>query len=428
LALTAICCGTANDVTGSYSIVSPPEETPSWIVSTAPARLDFHGGWSDTPPISYEYGGAVANLGITLEDGIKPLSARCRRTKSGSIALTVENRDLKTGSIISKTSQTLAQTKDLSDYSDPTASCALLKCALMVLGIVPLSAVQKEESRSLEQCLTKDGTTFGLEVVSTSLLPQGSGLGTSSILAGCLLSSLGQCCFGMELMPEQLTPLVLQLEQLLSTGGGWQDQVGGLYGGLKYCTAERNVKCPIRVNVKVHSLSPEVLSSLNDRLFLAYSGQPRLAKNILQKVLYNWASRQPLIVETVQGLVQGAEDVIATLIKDELDLTRFGDLLNEYWNHKKVMAGGEDSGVEPLHITELLQKASSLVDGATLCGAGGGGFIVLLLKDGISKEQLMESCNNDSNIEWFSCQVCNEGLTRFVVDAEEFQLKWHSAN
>jgi fucokinase len=28
---------------------------------------------------------------------------------------------------------------------------------------------------------------------------------------------------------------VLKLEQMLTTGGGWQDQVGGLYGGVKIC-------------------------------------------------------------------------------------------------------------------------------------------------------------------------------------------------
>ena len=35
-----------------------------WVHATAPARIDLAGGWSDTPPVSYEAGGAVANVAV----------------------------------------------------------------------------------------------------------------------------------------------------------------------------------------------------------------------------------------------------------------------------------------------------------------------------------------------------------------------------
>lgn len=37
-----------------------------WIKAECPARLDLSGGWSDTPPITYEHGGAVTGVSITV--------------------------------------------------------------------------------------------------------------------------------------------------------------------------------------------------------------------------------------------------------------------------------------------------------------------------------------------------------------------------
>ena len=39
----------------------------AWAVATAPARLDLSGGWSDTPPLCFEHGGAVTNIGIKID-------------------------------------------------------------------------------------------------------------------------------------------------------------------------------------------------------------------------------------------------------------------------------------------------------------------------------------------------------------------------
>ena len=69
----------------------------------------------------------------------------------------------------------------------------------------------------------------GITVICSSSLPHGSGLGTSSILACCIISAL----LGEIPDKEDLIHLVLYVEHLLTTGGGWQDQVGGIYGGIK---------------------------------------------------------------------------------------------------------------------------------------------------------------------------------------------------
>ena len=58
-------------------------------------------------------------------------------------------------------------------------------------------------------------------------IPRGSGLGTSSILAGACVKALYEM-LGKETSEDELYDRVLCMEQIMSTGGGWQDQVGGL--------------------------------------------------------------------------------------------------------------------------------------------------------------------------------------------------------
>jgi galactokinase/mevalonate kinase-like predicted kinase len=64
----------------------------------------------------------------------------------------------------------------------------------------------------------------GFELLTWSRLPTGSGLGTSSILAGAVMAALWRAC-GRSFTKSDVTHAVLHLEQMLTTGGGWQDQV-----------------------------------------------------------------------------------------------------------------------------------------------------------------------------------------------------------
>lgn len=64
----------------------------------------------------------------------------------------------------------------------------------------------------------------GISVTCVSDLPSGSGMGTSSILAATALHSLS-ALLGLPTSQDALVNLVSQVEQILTTGGGWQDQV-----------------------------------------------------------------------------------------------------------------------------------------------------------------------------------------------------------
>jgi fucokinase len=141
-----------------------------------------------------------------------------------------------------------------------------------------------------------------------------------------------------------------------------------LFGGLKLGTSDSDVM--LKTKVCSIELEDSVREELNKRLVLVFSGKQRLAKNILTNVLRRWARRSSDIVETVQQLVQGANESVECLRKGDLD--SLGSCMSMYWEQKKVMAGPE-SGVEPCFVKSLLDllRSKGCIVGGTLCGAGG---------------------------------------------------------
>jgi galactokinase/mevalonate kinase-like predicted kinase len=445
-----------------------------WVIATAPARVDLSGGWSDTPPVCYEYGSVVTGMAVTV-DGKKPLSCRCRIVSSGRstnegeddgiIFVRSEIRDSLTCELVSSADIQIRSLNDLRDARDPNAPGALIKCALICLGLIPIEKLQQEgkenETDDLQSymnnfCLCEDGNNARLEIVVTSLLPQGSGMGTSSILGGCVLAAVGHCvgidhstvlkdkeysmCNGSSTC-KGIIDAVSALEQILSTGGGFQDQVNGLYGGLKIVSSKA-CQLPIRLDIDQIEVDPAFQKKLDESLVLAFTGKTRLAMNILQNVLRRWARRTPEVVQTVKDLVEGAHKARDALQRG--DLNCLGECLNAYYSQKKHMAG-EYSGVEPelvQRVIEELQQEKAIC-GASLCGAGGGGFLIMFASQGVEKakihsivqESVLASAKDSRDSDafsWHECHISEEGLTISVlpatgrdVTATTFDASWH---
>lgn len=75
---------------------------------------------------------------------------------------------------------------------------------------------------------------------------------------------------------------MLYVEQVLTTGGGWQDQVGGFTPALKIGRFHKNTLSErSRITVEYPG-SHTFAEKMNGRLALVYTGRTRLAKNLLQ--------------------------------------------------------------------------------------------------------------------------------------------------
>uniref|UniRef100_A0A673WJT5 L-fucose kinase n=1 Tax=Salmo trutta TaxID=8032 RepID=A0A673WJT5_SALTR len=351
-----------------------------WQDVECPARLDLSGGWSDTPPIAFEHGGAVVNVAVKV-DGRRPIGARARRIKEPRLLL-VSSSGVQDDAIAMET--VCEKLEDLKDHCVPYAPAALLKAVCVCSGLVTYPSRQSLD----EQLLQRWGG--GVEIHTWSLLPHGSGLGTSSILAGAVLAAVYRCT-GRTYDTDSLIHAVLHLEQMLTTGGGWQDQVGGLVGGVK--VARSKACLPLRVEVERLPLSDDFLLSLQQHLLLVYTGKTRLARNLLQDTVRRWYSRVPSIVENAGQLVDNAEECARAC-----SLPRLGACLERYWGQKKVMA----PGCEPAAVRTMMDALRPLALGQTLAGAGGGGFLYLLTRQPQQGEAVRQVLNNTQGLRDFS--------------------------
>ena len=354
----------------------------------AAARIDFGGGWTDTPPYSIERGGTVLNAAVTLNGGY-PIVVEAEWLPEAKLVL--ESKDI--GAAIEP-----AHLGEMLAYANPADPFALLKAAMVLRGIVPAEGDPDEPVAAFLQ------GRGGVRLCTRADIPRGSGLGTSSILAGAVLACLARL-LGVDLTQTQLFDEVLCLEQMMTTGGGWQDQVGGLTGGIKLITTGPGL--PQQIRVSAVRLPEDTRAELADRLCLVYTGQQRLAKNLLRAVMGRWMGRDPEMVWIQSEIARLAVDMRTAL--EAGDVSGFGALLSEHWALNKRM----DPGCTNPFIDDLFAAMAPFIDGGKLAGAGGGGFAIVVARDGAAAKRLdaaLQTAYAGTTTAVWPCGVPDEGM------------------
>ncbi|KAF5451770.1 hypothetical protein F2P56_026845 [Juglans regia] len=336
---------------------------PRSVKVELPVRVDFVGGWSDTPPWSLERAGCVLNMAINLE-GSLPIGTIIETTKTAGV-------------LISDDAGNQLHIEDVTSIATPFDSndpFRLVKSALLVTGIV--------HDNSLE--------SIGLLIRTWANVPRGSGLGTSSILAAAVVKGLLQITKGDE-NNENVARLVLVLEQLMGTGGGWQDQIGGLYPGIKFTASFPGI--PLRLQVIPLQASPQLILELQQRLLVIFTGQVRLAHQVLHKVVTRYLQRDNLLVSSIKRLAELAKIGREALMNCEIN--EMGEIMLEAWRlHQEL-----DPHCSNEFVDRLFSFADPYCSGYKLVGAGGGGFALLLAKDADCAKELRQSLEADSSFD-----------------------------
>lgn len=336
---------------------------PKTIKVELPVRVDFVGGWSDTPPWSLERAGCVLNMAISLE-GSLPIGTIIETTKEAGVSI---NDDSGNHLYV----QDLASIATPFDSGDPFR---LVKSALLVTGVLNQKVL----------------LSMGLQIKTWANVPRGSGLGTSSILAAAVVKGLLQITDGDE-SNENVARLVLVLEQIMGTGGGWQDQIGGLYPGIKFTTSFPGV--PLQLQVVPLLASSQLISELQQRLLVVFTGQVRVAHQVLQKVVARYLRRDNLLVTSIKRLTELAKTGREALMNCDVD--KLGEIMSETWRlHQEL---------DPYCSNEFVDGLFTLADpyccGYKLVGAGGGGFGLLLARDEACARELREILQSDSKFD-----------------------------
>lgn len=327
-----------------------------------PLRVNWGGGWSDTPPYCNEKGGTVLNAAILL-NGEKPVEVTLERIDEHKIVF--DSRDMDVHSEFDRI-------ESLQATGDPYDSFALQKAALLACGVIP------KEGGNLNEILTRLGGGFVMHSEVTNV-PKGSGLGTSSILSAACVKAIFEF-MGVEHTEDDLYVHVLAMEQIMSTGGGWQDQVGGLTSGIKYITSMPGVSQKIKVSHL--DISEETKNELNERFVLIYTGQRRLARNLLRDVVGRYVGNEPDSLFALNEIQR-----VAALMRFELErgnVDEFANLLNYHWELSQKV----DKGSTNTLINQIFSSIDEFTAGKLVCGAGGGGFLQVILKKDVTKNDV----------------------------------------
>ena len=332
-----------------------------------PLRVNWGGGWSDTPPYCNENGGTVLNVAILL-NGKKPVEVTLERIDE--LKIVFDSRDMD----VHGEFDTIEPLQATGDPFDPFA---LQKACLLACGIIP------QKGYKLEDILRRLGGGFVMHSEVTDV-PKGSGLGTSSILSAACVKAVFEFT-GIEFTEEDLYAHVLAMEQIMSTGGGWQDQVGGATPGLKYMSSMPGLKQEIKVT---HVEIPEsARKELDERFVLIYTGQRRLARNLLRDVVGRYVGNEPDSLFALEEIQKTAALMRFELERGNVD--GFAKLLDYHWElSKKVDAGSSNTLIE-----QIFSSIEEMIDGRLVCGAGGGGFLQVILKKGITREDVENRLN-----------------------------------
>lgn len=360
------------------------------VWSRSPVRIDIAGGWTDTPPFCLMEGGNVINLAIEL-NGQPPLQTYIRPCPEPHIIC--RSIDLGAEERIETFDQLLDFKKVGSPFSIP-------KAALALAGFHPKFC--SITYPSLKSQLIELGG--GLEITLFSAIPAGSGLGTSSILAATVLGAISDFC-SLAWDKNEICRRTLVLEQMLTTGGGWQDQFGGVLGGVKLLQTSAGIDQIPNVRWLPDNLftDPEYASCH----LLYYTGITRTAKDILAEIVRRMFLNDGDQIRLLREMKLHTMEMYDAIQRQEFQ--RMGQLVRKTWQQNKAL----DSGTNPSEVEAITKMIDDLCLGYKLPGAGGGGYLYMIAKDPQAAariKQILQTSNLNPNARMVDMTLSRAGL------------------
>src|SRR5207237_358521 len=211
-----------------------------------------------------------------------------------------------------------------------------------------------------------------VEITSMADIPAGTGLGSSGSFTTALLKALHAHKKNL-VHPRELAEQACHIEiDLLGEPIGKQDQYIAAYGGLTCFQFLPNG----HVEAQPLKVDSETLYNLEDNLLLFFTGYSRAAGTILKEQDEKSKQNNKDMTDNlhfIKDLGYQSQEAL-----ESGNLTRFGELMNVHWEHKKKRSGGmSNPDIDKWY--DLAMQNGAL--GGKLIGAGGGGFLMFYAED-----------------------------------------------
>jgi len=292
----------------------------------APVRVDFAGGWSDVPAFADAEGGVVTNAALDLHVHVDAIQG---------------------GEAIRLVAEDLARRATARRATDLTydGTLDLHKAAVNMLPV-----------------------TGGLELLTRSDVPAGSGLGASGALDVALVAALARLR-RETYEPVELAELGFHLEAVeLRLDGGRQDQYAAALGGVRMMTFTAS-----GVAARPIPLDPRATTELETMLVIAYTGQSHFSAQTHRRVWTAYAEGRRDTVDALRAIrdygTAAAEALAAA------DWPRLGKVVDANWvEQQRLDATISTPGVR---VVETAMRGAGAW-GLKAAGAGAGGCLLAL--------------------------------------------------
>ena len=356
----------------------------------SPVRFDLAGGWTDTPPYCIMEGGRVVNMSVEL-NGQLPLQVYARPLEEHRIVL----RSIDLGEKLE-----IDTFEELDGYDRVGGGFSIPMAALVLAGFG-----QEFSSKRVPDLATRlKEFGCGIELSLLAAIPKGSGLGTSSNLAAAVLGTLGEFC-GLNWDRHDVAYRTLILEQMLTTGGGWQDQYGGIFPGVKLLeTVPGIVQKP-----SIKWLPERLFANRETRemMLLYYTGITRVAHGILGEIVKGMFLNSSRHLGIFAEMYEHARETFEVILRN--DYEGLAGKIALSWELNQRL----DEGTNPPAIREVTSRVDDLMLGYKLLGAGGGGYLLMLAKSAEAAtraKQLLESDPPNSRARFVDFRVSDTGF------------------
>ena len=317
------------------------------IITKTPYRISFFGGGSDYPEWYKKFGGSV--LSTTIDKHIY-------------------------------------------------ISCRLLpqffnhKYRIVWSKIENVKKINQIQHRSVKNLLKYNKVKSGLEIHYDGDLPAKSGMGSSSSFSVGLMQAL------LKLKKKKISQLNLAKktiffeQNIMKETVGSQDQIAASIGGFNKIKFLKNEKIVIK------KITSKNLQKLNSNLLLLYTGIQRDAHTIANNYVHKLSNQKE---KNIRKIIQYVNLGVQFIQSGNLD--DFGRLLHETWMQKKELSSTiSNDKIDQLY-SQFIKNGAL---GGKLLGAGGGGFLLLYIKN-TKKNFFLKKFKNIINIPFkFSDKGC----------------------
>jgi D-glycero-alpha-D-manno-heptose-7-phosphate kinase len=305
------------------------------IIARSPLRISLGGGGTDLPSYYQEHGGFVLAAAINQY-----------------VYITVNRRFVP--QILLKYAR-MEEVEQVTDITHP-----LIREALRLVG--------------------SDGRA--LEITSMADIPAGTGLGSSGSFTTALLKALHALHKNL-VHPATLAEQACRIElDLLKEPVGKQDQYSAAFGGITCFEFQKGGQ----VEAWPLKLDQHTLYDLEDNLLLFFTGYTRSAGAILQEQDRKSKQKDHAMTANLDFIKRVGHDTKEAL--ETGNLTRFAELMNAHWEHKKQRSSRMSNGAIDRWYDVALKNGAV---GGKLIGAGGGGFLMFYADDRARLRQVLEA-------------------------------------